>query len=144
MISRDPAKNREIFDCLTWAAYLKNWDGPGPGERPTGYIVVLGDTLVTENFRCDHGIAAQSILLGARALGLAGCMLAAVNHNRLRKALAIGEHLEILLVIALGRPVERIFLEPVPGDGDIRYWRDADGGHHVPKRCLDDIIAGSW
>ncbi|MFH1155796.1 MAG: nitroreductase family protein [Pseudomonadota bacterium] len=144
ILSAAPDKNQEIFACLGWAAYLKTWDGPGPGEQPAGYIVILGDKTITENFRCDHGIAAQSILLGARAAGLGGCMLAAINHKRLREALAIPEHLDILLVVALGKPFETIVLESLPADGNIRYWRDDNGTHHVPKRSLDDIIAASW
>ncbi len=144
ILSRDRAKNDEIFSCLGWAAYLKDWKGPSEEERPTGYIVILGDLSITKNFRCDHGIAAQSILLGAREKGLAGCMIAAINQKRLRDILAIDETREILLVIALGKPLETAVIEDLEPGGDIRYFRNGDGIHHVPKRSLDEIIVNSW
>ena len=144
MITADDTKNEEIFSCLTWAAYLKDWHGPEQGEKPAAYIVIMGDTTITKNFRCDHGIAAQSILLGARTLGFAGCMLAAIDHKKLRAFLNIEDHLEILLVIALGKPVEEVQLESLNPGGDIKYWRGNDNIHHVPKRGLQEIILASW
>ncbi len=140
----DPEKNAEIFSCLTWAAYLKDWPGPVEGERPAGYIVMLGDTSIAKDFWCDHGIAGQSILLGAREKGLAGCMLGAINREKLRDILNLGEHLKILLVLALGVPREEVVIEAVGEDGSIRYWRDGRGVHHVPKRSLQDIIIGAY
>ncbi len=53
-----------IFPSIAWAAYLKDWSGPVPGERPSAYIIILGDKSITESFSVDHGIAAQSIMLG--------------------------------------------------------------------------------
>jgi nitroreductase len=140
-LSCEPDKNAAIFDCLAWAAYLKDWPGPAPGERPPAYIVILGDKILAASFGCDHGIAAQSILLGARAQGLAGCMIGSINRDQLRRVLNIPllRH-EILLVIALGRPKEEAVVDKVGDDGDIRYWRDENGVHHVPKRSLDEII----
>jgi len=44
------------------------------------------------------------------------------------------------LVIALGKPVETVVLEDLPTDGSIRYYRDAQQVHHVPKRSLQDLI----
>ncbi len=142
--SCDADKNEKIFSCLTWAAYLKDWPGPKEGERPSAYIVVLGDTTIAKDFGCDHGIAGQSILLGAREKGLAGCMLGAVDRKRLRQLLDIPEKYKILLVIALGAPKEDIMVEPLGPDGSIRYWRDEKGIHHVPKRALADIIVAAY
>ena len=144
MISTDDDTNEKIFSCLTWAAYLKDWDGPEQGEKPAAYIVMLGDKTITENFRCDHGIAAQSILLGAREKGLAGCMLAAVNHKKLRNFLDIKDQFQILLVIALGKPAEIIQLDTVDKNGSIKYWRDGQKVHHVPKRSLGELIVSRF
>jgi nitroreductase len=140
LLSCEPEKNAAIFSCLAWAGYLKDWPGPAEGERPAAYIVILGDTAISKNFGCDHGIAAQSILLGARDQGLGGCLLGSIQRDRLRELLNISATLDILLVIALGRPQETVVLEEAgPGDS-IKYWRDAAGVHHVPKRRLRDII----
>jgi nitroreductase len=140
VLSCDPQKNAEIFSCLAWAGYLKDWPGPGEGERPAAYIVVLGDTSISESAGCDHGIAAQTILLGAREKGLAGCMLGSIDRKALRDSLNIPSQLKILLVLAIGKPREQVVLETVGSDSSIRYWRDNDGVHHVPKRKLEDLI----
>ncbi len=140
LLSNDPRTNERIFPCLAWAAYLTDWPGPAPGERPTAYIVLLVDTRITKDWWCDDGIAAQTILLGAVERGLGGCMIGAVQRERLRQALGIPEHLLIRLVIALGKPAETVVIEDLPPGGDIRYWRDAQGVHHVPKRRLEELI----
>ncbi len=140
ILSCDPQKNAEIFSCLAWAGYLKDWPGPAEGERPGAYIVVLGDTSISESAGCDHGIAAQTILLGAREKGLAGCMLGSIDRNALRDSLNIPSQFKVLLVLAIGKPREQVILENVGSDNSIRYWRDSEGVHHVPKRTLEDII----
>lgn len=142
MLSCDPQKNAVIFKHLAWASYLKDWPGPEEGERPAAYIIILGDTAITKSFGCDHGIAAQSILLGATEKGLGGCIIANVRRRELSEALQIIPRYEILLVIALGKPKEKVIIEPIGSDGDIRYWRDSEGVHHVPKRSLEEIIIG--
>ena len=140
MISADAETNAKIFPCTIWAGYLKDWPGPDEDERPTSYIIILGDTKIAKTFGVDHGIAAQSILLGATELGLGGCMIGSIKREELRENLNIPEHLEILLILALGKPKEKIIIEPVGIDGNIKYWRDNLQIHHVPKRLLDDII----
>ena len=143
ILACQPEINTEIFSCLAWAGYLKDWPGPEAGERPAAYIVILGDTAISKDFGCDHGIAAQSILLGAREKGLAGCILGSINRKALREILNIESHLQILLVLAIGKAKEKVVIETVGPDGSIRYWRDAEAVHHVPKRALKDIIVAA-
>jgi nitroreductase len=142
VLSCEPERNALIFSHLGWAAYLRDWPGPTESERPSAYIIVLGDTKISRSFGCDHGIAAQSILLGATERGLGGCMIATVKRRELSQALGIAPQYEILLVIAIGKPKETVVIEEIGNDGDTKYWRDSQGVHHVPKRALDDIIIG--
>jgi len=140
VLSCDPEKNDLIFSQLGWAAYFRDWPGPVEGERPTGYIIILGDRKIKESFGPDHGIAAQSILLGATERGLGGCIIATIRKEKLCEALRIPDQYEILLVLALGKPKEIVKIETVGPDGNIKYWRDEQGIHHVPKRSLNEII----
>ncbi len=140
ILSCNTQTNERIFSCLAWAAYLKDWSGPQAGERPSAYIIILGDTHITKDFGCDHGIASQSILLGAREKGLAGCMIGMIKRTKLRNILKIQERLKILLVLSIGKPKEEAIIETVGDDDNIKYWRDNDLVHHVPKRKLESII----
>lgn len=139
-LSNEQEKNDRIFSTLAWARYLKDWDGPPKGERPSAYIVILGDRNITDKFGVDPGIAAQSILLGATEKGLGGCIFGNVAREKLRKLLNINTQYEILYVLALGRPVEKVQIDEVDKSGSIEYWRDDNQVHHVPKRSLSEIV----
>lgn len=139
ILSTSREKNEQIFPTLAWAGYLKNWDGPEPGERPSAYIIILGDWQVSGKFYCDHGIAAQSILLGATEKELGGCIIGSIKKKALGKILGLSKQFEILLVLALGKPKEKVVLEEAK-EKDIRYWRDDQQVHHVPKRPLNELI----
>jgi nitroreductase len=132
--------NAKINEALRWAGYLPDWGGPVPAERPTAHIVVLLDTTIASGADTDVGIVSQTMLLGAVERGLGGCMLANVNRDALSKNLSLPEHLKIALVIALGKPVERVVLEDLPAGGSIKYYRDAAQGHHVPKRSPAELV----
>ena len=140
ILSSDFEKNNQIFSCLAWAGYLKDWPGPSEGERPCAYIVILGDTEISKSFGCDHGIAAQSILLGASEKGFGGCMIGSIKRQKLRKILDIPLRYRILLILALGEPREEVVVDQVGVDKNIKYWRDQENIHHVPKRPLSEII----
>lgn len=139
-LSNTPEMNEVIFPCLKWAGALKNWDGPAKGERPAACVIVLGDTTIQPEFGFDPGVAAQTIKLGATEKGLGGCIIGSFRKKTLQKGLDIPEHLKILLVLALGKPAETVVTEPLGEDGDIRYYRDAEDVHRVPKRELTDLI----
>lgn len=132
----------KMYPQLTWAGYLKDWDGPVENERPTGYVIMLGDTTIAPNSGIDPGIAAQTLLLGAVEKGLGGCILGTIKRDKIRTLFEIPAQYEVLYVIALGEPVEKVEIEDVKPDGDIKYWRDAEKVHHVPKRALKDVIVG--
>ncbi len=139
-----PEWNRKIFDTLGWAAYLPEWPGPSEGERPTGYIVILSDSSEWKWMMADLGIAAQTILLEAANIGLGGCMLGNVKKKQLHKEFAVSDPLEVQLVIALGKPAEKIVIEDVSGSDSIKYYRTEDGIHHVPKRVLKDLVLEAY
>ncbi len=144
ILSCDAQTNAQIFENLAWAGYLKDWSGPEEGERPGAYIVILGDKDVAPQFFVDHGIACQTMLIGAVDKGLGGCIIQSINREKLSKALGIPDHFDILLVLALGKPKEVVQVDYIDPDGDIKYWRDAAGVHHVPKRKLEDIIVKQY
>ena len=88
----------------------------------------------------DLGIATQNLLLGAAECGVFGCRIGAFSSDAVRRVLQLEDRFKVLLVLALGYPAETVVLEEVGSDGDVRYWHDDQGGHHVPKRRLADIL----
>jgi nitroreductase len=139
LLYNTPDDCTRVFPSLAWAGYLKDWSGPEKGERPSGYVIILGDRSVSENFGVDHGIAAQSIMLGATEAGLGGCVIASIKYETLRAELNIPDRFVILLVLALGKPVEKVVIDSII-EGDVKYWRDNEKIHHVPQRSLRELI----
>lgn len=136
----DPDERVEVFSCLRWAGYLREWPGPAVAERPTAYLVMLSEGVPAGDAACDSGIAAQTIMLGAADRGLGGCIIGSVDRDRLRAVLGIPDRYGLLLVLALGKPAETVVIEEIDKGDDIRYWRDQYGIHHVPKRKVGDVI----
>lgn len=134
-------KCEKVFPTLAWAGYLQNWAGPQEGERPAAYLIQLLDTRIVEHCLCDDGIQAQTILLGAVEKGYGGCIIKAFKDAELRQVLELPEYMKILYVIALGKPKEKVVVEEMQGE-DYKYWRDAAGIHHVPKRAVKDLFFG--
>lgn len=132
--------NNLVFPSLGWAGYLADWNGPEEGERPAAYIVILLDKSISSTAGCDHGLAAQTIMLGAAESGLGGCIIGSINRTTLQASLQLSEQFDILLVLALGVAKEIVRLEPLSASGNIRYYRSDDGVHHVPKRSREEII----
>jgi len=143
MIITESKLRTRIFNILKWAGYLKDWPGPDQGERPVAYIICLLDRKLCKGPEreayFDLGIASQNLLLGAAEKGIYGCRIASFSRD-INKILYLDVNYKVMLVVALGYPAEKVVLERVKANGDIRYWRDKEGVHHVPKRSLDDIL----
>jgi nitroreductase len=136
-----PEETDKVYETLGWAGALPEWDGPEKGERPSAYIVILCDLSLGKNKLYDDGIAAQTMMLGAVEMGYGGCILGNVQRNRLAEVLGIDSALySIDLVLALGKPKEEVVIVPIKEDGDIRYYRDENQVHYVPKRGLEDLL----
>jgi nitroreductase len=129
-----------VFNQLSWAKHLKNWNGPDPDERPPAYLIMLMDKKLNENALIDAGISAQTILLGATETGLGGCIIRTVDRQAVRNFYTIPEYLEIIQVIALGKPRQEVRLTALKRDGDYHYYQDEHGVHWVPKRSLEELI----
>lgn len=140
IISNETEKNAMIFKHLRWAGYLPEWSGPVDGEQPSAYIVILHDKSISKTPFWDHGIACQSIMLGATEKGYGGCIFASFDKAGLRNDLKIDDNFEILMVLALGEPVEKVVIEELEKCEDIKYFRDSEQVHHVPKRSLESLI----
>ena len=141
-IITEPDACNKIFPYLGWAGYLADWKGPEPGERPNAYILCF----LNRNWlkgsdkeaQFDLGIATQNLLLGAMEKGIGGCRIGAFS-PKLADIFKLEKHQELSLVVALGYPAEQVVIE-TSTDGDIKYWRDENGLHHVPKRELSEIM----
>lgn len=143
MVADTPDLCEKIFPFLAWAGYLTDWKGPIAGERPSAYILCLLNKNRLKGpeseAQFDLGIATQNLLLGAMEKRIGGCRIGAFN-AQLAASFKLPEYLQLSLVIALGKPRETVILEECKDEGDIRYWRDDHGVHHVPKRTLDSCL----
>lgn len=144
IISNKADLNAKIFSTLAWAGYLPHWVGPDEGERPSAYIIIIGDKTIESDFNKDYlhnnaGIICQSILLGAAEKEIGGCIFGSIQRKKLIELLQLPKDYEIMLVIALGKPKETVVIDEMKNN-DIKYWRDEEKLHHVPKRNLNDLI----
>ena len=133
---------QDMISATRWAGKLKDVTLPPKGHAPTAYAVICADTQViasAEQFQKDVGILAQTLLLAAVEDGFGGCMIGSFSKETVTELLGLPEHLPPQLVIALGKPDERVETVPLPENGDTSYYRE-NGVHYVPKRSLDELI----
>lgn len=129
----------EVFPCLKWAAYISPAGDPRPGNEPAAYIVTLANSKVREKmFEYDIGAAMENMTLAALAEGVGSCWMLSIDRDKLRTVLGVPDDYRIDSVLALGYPAEEPASE-VMGES-CRYWKDADGRLHVPKRALPSVI----
>ena len=139
VVVEDTARKAEVFPALKWAAYIAPAGDPGPGEEPVAYVVVLVNSKLREKmFEYDVGAAMENMILVALAEGVGACWMLSIDRDKLRAALGVPAEYRIDSVLALGYPAEEPAAE-VMGES-CRYWKDAAGRLHVPKRALSTVV----
>ena len=133
----DDYKSGEVFDTLSFAAYLRPWVRPDVGQRPVAYLVLMTKAEPDTNLAIDCGIVAEALALSAREKGIGYCMFRSFNAENLTRVIG-KEGYNPVLVISLGYPGEEVVIETATDS--LRYYRDEDSVHHVPKLALEDII----
>lgn len=110
---------------------------PLPGTEPNAYIIVCSTIAEDRYVDIDLGISAQSMLLRAVELGLNGICIGAFDRQKIAEA--FGLKWEPLLIVAIGKGIERIELEEIGVEGDRNYYRE-EGVHYVPKIRAEELI----
>lgn len=133
----------KIQSLTKWARALPDLELPHKGMHPTGFIIICQDTNIGESltrYQKDVGIVAQTMLLAAVEKGLGGCMIGNFQAGPVKEALGLSQNLAPMLIVALGKPAEKIVLTEVDEGDSVQYYRDDEDVHYVPKRKLSDII----
>lgn len=110
---------------------------PFKGTEPEAFIIVCATCEENPGIDIDLGISLQSMLLKAVDLGLGGLIIRNFDRDELHSALALPS--VPLVVLAIGKPAEKIELVPVRAGEDLKYYRK-DGVHYVPKIVAEDLI----
>lgn len=132
---------KAVLPLTRWAAALDK-KLPPKDHEPLAFIVMCHDTTVTPLkpiFMIDVGICAQTIMLSAAEEGFGGCMIGSASAESLQSALKLPDELVPVFVLGLGVPEDKVVLTEAV-DGNVKYYRDGDNVHYVPKRPLKDII----
>lgn len=136
-------QTENIQPLTRWGAALPERHLPDADKLPPAFIVICAETLWAPNpaaCQKEVGIAAQTILLAATEAGLGGLMIANFQADALARALELPEHLVPQLVLAIGRPAEKVVLTEAEPGGSLNYYRDEQDVHYVPKRPLRDLL----
>ena len=127
----------KVLPLIRLGAVLPELHLPFPGTEPRAFLVICSTVPENPVLDIDLGIAAQSLLLKAVEMGLNGIIIRAFDPGKMQESL--GLELTPLLVIAIGKGAENIFLKPVEAGESLNYYRK-DGVHFVPKLKAEDLI----
>lgn len=155
---------KEVTKAIKLGGALPELNLPLPGTEPNAYIIICTEEPKGKWVDIDLGISAQSMLLKAVDLGLNGICIAAfnkekicalVNGGRQAECSAQAEHasrqteysapaecgrqMEPLLILAIGKSIERFQLLPIGEDDEHNYFRK-NGVQFVPKVRIEDLL----
>ena len=123
---------------LHLGGYLPELHLPAPGTEPKAFIIICSTEPESPIVDIDLGISLQSMALKAVEIGLNALIVKAFNKKEIKETLGLPS--DPLAVLAIGKGTETIVLDEVPAGSDLRYYRDADGIHHVPKITVSDLL----
>lgn len=104
---------------------------------PSAFIVVCKDINLGEFAVVDAGIAMQNIMLGLKAKGLDGCILASIDKQKYKEVLELPQNIEPMFTIAVGKADQKI--EMIESN-DTKYYRNENKTHIVPKLPLSEVL----
>ncbi len=139
-ILNTPDEVASLLPHTRWAAALSK-KLPPEGHGPSAFIVICHDTEITPPkplFWIDAGIAAQTIMLSATEAGFGGCIIGSANAQTVSEVVGIGEPLMPVILLGIGVPSDTVVLTDAT-DG-VKYYRDENNVHYVPKRSLEEVI----
>ena len=142
-IISDAITCNKIFDILSWGKRLKDWEGPKEHEQPPAYIVVLNDNNIIKDYNMvwlDVGSSTQIIRMVLTQKGYGSCLLGSFDQEKLNEILKISENLTPMIIIAVGKSIEKCIIENICICNSTAYYNDSKGIHHVPKRSLSEIL----
>jgi nitroreductase len=126
-------KRPDVFQSLSFAGQLKDWS-PQKDEQPPAYIIICAKK-GSPSYQYDAGLAAEAIMIAARAFGLESCPLYVETNEKIKE---ISGNLMPTLMIALGYPAGESVAEDE--QGSLSYYLYS-GKFHVPKRKKEDVIS---
>ena len=130
---------QKLFPLLGWAGYLKGWSCPEE-KQPRAYIVIAVDSeKVFAGYEAyDVALAAGNISLLAQSENVGSCLIGNYDKEKMCDLLNVPEGYSLPLIVALGYPAEEAVVEELTDS--VKYWRDEEEIHHVPKRSFKDIV----
>lgn len=109
---------------------------PFPGTEPNAFIIICSTVEENRYVDMDLGISAQSMLLQAAEIGLNGICIGAFDKERIKQEFHLAY--EPLLILAVGKGIEKIELVPI-GPGDSHTYYRENGTHYVPKLRAEEL-----
>ena len=136
LVTRDTGADKVLKNIRLGAA-LPELHLPLPGTEPEAFIIVCSTVEENKMVDIDLGIALQSMLLKAVEMGLNGLAIGAFNKGAIVRELELP--LDPLMIVAIGKGIEKIELKKIAPDESHAYYREG-GIHYVPKVGLEDLL----
>lgn len=136
LVTRDTGADK-VLQNIKLGAALPELHLPLPGTEPEAFIVVMSTAPESKMVDIDLGIALQSMMLKAVEMGLNALVIGAFNKANVTKELVLPY--EPLMILAIGKGIEKIELTPIAPEDSHAYYRKEDI-HYVPKIAAKDLI----